>query len=148
VFALFEWEKGGRGGEGTGNERRYTNIVVHDVSSAVMVDVAVFNSGMKVKSGPVPRVSWMLSICLASMPLRDPLILMRCAVGVGPLCVGTGRGDGLACGVDMDDDDFPCGVDELGDDDNDDVSICGGNAVDRAGFDIVMKWSEVGQAKG
>jgi hypothetical protein len=128
--------EGERGKESTGKERGYTNIVVHDVSSAVMVDVAVFNSGMKVKSGPVPAVSWMLSNCLASMPLRDPLILMRCAVGFGPLCVGAGRGDGLACVVDMDDDD------------DDDVSICGGNAVDRAGFDIVMKWSEVGQAKG
>jgi hypothetical protein len=148
VFALFEWKKGERGEEGTGKERGYTNIVVHAVSSAVMVDVAVFNSGMKVKSGPVPRVSWMLSICLASMSLRDPLILMRCAVGFGPLCVGTGRGDGLACGVDMDDDDFPCGVDELSDDSDDEVSICGGNAVDRAGFDIVMNRSEVGQARG
>jgi hypothetical protein len=124
--------KRGKGGRGNRKRKGYTNIVVHDVSSAVMVDVAVFNSGMKVKSGPVPRVSWMLSICLASMPLRDPLILMRCAVGVGPLCVGAGRGDGLACVVDMDDDDFSCG----------------GNAVDRSGFDIVMKRSEVGQERG
>jgi hypothetical protein len=143
---LFEWKKWE---EGTGKERGYTNIVVHSVSSAVMVVVAVLSSGIKVKSGPVPRVSWMLSICLASMSLRDPLILMRLAVGFGPPCVGAGPGDGLACGVDMDDDDFPCGVDELVDEDNDDdVSICGGNVVDRAGFDIVMKRSEVGQAKG
>jgi hypothetical protein len=82
------------------------------------------------------------------MSLRDPLILMRGAVGFGLLCVGTGPGDRLACGVDMIDDDFPCDIDELGDDDNDDVSICGGNAVDTAGFDIVMKRSEVGQARG